>query len=193
MTGVRTETTPTTITTGTGQGATAHVPTGYPTGASYPRRSNTPTRRAGTDPRTLVVGTMAADTATGGMAAAHTAVGTAVVVDMAVAGTAVVVGTAAADTAAAGTAAAGSAVAADTAAAVGTAADTAVAADTAAAAADTDESVIVTERSPGTTRRMCILYNFLIVPPLRNHWDRDVSIITSLRSTYESLIKRART
>ncbi|MDT7682138.1 MAG: hypothetical protein QOG57_2448, partial [Pseudonocardiales bacterium] len=88
MTGVRTETTPTTITTGTGQGATAHVPTGYPTGASYPRRSNTPTRRAGTDPRdqgvsTLVVGTMAADTATGGMAAAHTAVGKAVVVDMA--------------------------------------------------------------------------------------------------------------
>jgi hypothetical protein len=139
---------------------------------------------------------MAADTATGGMAAAHTAVGTAVVVDMAAAGTAVVVGTAA------GTAVAGTAVAADTAAAVGTAADTAVAAGTVAAgtaavgtaaAADTDESVIVTERSPGTTRRMCILYNFLIVPPLRNHWDRDVSIITSLRSTYESLINRART
>jgi hypothetical protein len=79
------------------------------------------------------------------------------------------VGTAAADTAAAGIAVAAGTV----------------------AAADTDESVIVTERSPGTTRRMCILYNFLIVPPLRNHWDRDVSIITSLRSTYESLISRA--
>jgi hypothetical protein len=100
-----------------------------------------------------------------------------------------------------GTAAAGIAVAADTAvgtaavvdtAAADTAADTAVAAGT-VAAADTDESVIVTERSPGTTRRMCILYNFLIVPPLRNHWDRDVSIITSLRSTYESPINRART
>ncbi|MDT7628683.1 MAG: hypothetical protein QOI50_613 [Pseudonocardiales bacterium] len=185
MTGVRTETTPTAITTGTGQGARAHVPTGYPTGASYPRRSNTPTRRAGTDPRdqgvsTLVAGTMAADTATGGMAAAHTAVGTAVVVDMAAAGTAVVVGTAVA----------GTAVAADTAAA-GTAA-VAVAVGT-VAAADTDESVIVTERSPGTTRRMCILYNFLMVLPLRNHWDRDVSIITSLRSTYESPINRART
>jgi hypothetical protein len=76
-------------------------------------------------------------------------------------------------------AAAGTAVVADT------AADTAVAAGT-VAAADTDESVIVIERSPGTTRRMCILYNFLMVSPLRNHWDRDVSIITSLRSTYES-------
>jgi hypothetical protein len=173
MTGVRTETTPTAITTGTGQGAGAHVPTGYPTGASYPRGSNTPTRRAGTDPRdqgvrTLVVGTMAAGTAAGGMAA----VGTAVV------GTAVAAGMAAAHTAA------------GTAAVVGMAA--AAAAGT-VAAADTDESVIVIERSPGTTRRMCILYNFLIVPPLRNHWDRDVSIITSLRSTYESLISRART
>jgi hypothetical protein len=98
----------------------------------------------------------------------------------AVAGTAAV-GTAAADTAAADTAAAGTA-----------AAGTAVAAGT-VAAADTDESVIVTESSPGTTRRMCILYNFLMVSPLRNHWDRDVSIITSLRSTYESLISRART
>jgi hypothetical protein len=39
---------------------------------------------------------------------------------------------------------------------------------------------------------MCILYNFLMVSPLRNHWDRDVSIITSLRSTYESPINRAR-
>jgi hypothetical protein len=159
MTGVRTETTPTAITTGTGQGARAHVPTG----ASYPRRSNTPTRRAGTDPRDqgvsmLVAGTMAADRAAGGMAAADTAAaGTAVAAD-----TAAAVGTAAA---------AGTAVAADTAAAAGTAADTAVAADTAAAVgtvaagtavADTDESVIVTETSPGTTRRMCILYNFLM-------------------------------
>ncbi|MDT7607630.1 MAG: hypothetical protein QOG96_2133 [Pseudonocardiales bacterium] len=178
MTGVRTETTPTAITTGTGQGAGAHVPTGYPTGASYPRRSNTPTRRAGTDPRdqgmsTLVLGTVAAGTAAGGMAA----VGTAVV------GTAVAAGMAAAHTAAGTAAVVGmAAAAADTAAAAGT-----------VAAADTDESVIVIERSPGTTRRMCILYNFLIVPPLRNHWDRDVSIITSLRSTYESLINRART
>jgi hypothetical protein len=76
--------------------------------------------------------------------------------------------------------------------AVGTVAVGTVAVGT-VAAADTDEFVIVTERSPGTTRRMCILYNFLMVLPLRNHWDRDVSIITSLRSTYESPINRART
>jgi hypothetical protein len=131
---------------------------------------------------------MAAGTATGGMAAAGTAVvadtaaDTAVAVDTAVAAVAgtAAVGTAAADTAAADTAAAGTA-----------AAGTAVAAGT-VAAADTDESVIVIERSPGTTRRMCILYNFLMASPLRNYWDRDVSIITSLRSTYESPINRAR-
>jgi hypothetical protein len=123
---------------------------------------------------TAVVADTAADTAAVAgtavavdTAAAHTAAGTAVVAHTA-AGTAAAVGTAAADTAAAGIA---------------------VAAGT-AAAADTDESVIVTGRSPGTTRRMCIFYNFLMVSPLRNHWDRDVSIITSLRST---VISRAYT
>jgi hypothetical protein len=85
--------------------------------------------------------------------AAGTAVGTAAGTVVA-AGTAVAADTAAADTVA-GTMAAGTAVgtAAGTVAAVGTAAAAGtVAADT--AAADTDESVIVTERSAGTTRRM---------------------------------------
>jgi flagellar hook-length control protein FliK len=118
MTGVRTGTTPTAIATGTGQGARAHVPTGYPAGASYPRRSNTPTRRAGTDPRDHLVGTVVAGT----VATSTVATGT------------VATGTVATGTVATGTVATGTAAGTAAVGAVGTVgADTAVVTDTAAA------------------------------------------------------------